>query len=93
MSDPDDHPSPTAPAVLMSNRQTGRSTRPALAGSRAPPCAGEGLRDAELSVSFVDEAEIEDLHVRYMDEPGPTDVLSFPLDDVDEGGRACSATS
>jgi probable rRNA maturation factor len=37
-------------------------------------------------VSFVDEAEIEDLHVRYMDEPGPTDVLSFPLDDVDEDG-------
>jgi len=24
--------------------------------------------------------------VRYMDEPGPTDVLSFPLDDVDEHG-------
>jgi probable rRNA maturation factor len=37
-------------------------------------------------VSFVDEAEIEDLHVRFMDEPGPTDVLSFPLDDVDEDG-------
>ena len=27
-----------------------------------------------------------DLHVRYMDEAGPTDVLSFPLDDVDERG-------
>jgi probable rRNA maturation factor len=38
----------------------------------------------ELSVSFVDDAEIEDLHVRYMDEPGPTDVLSFPLDDAEE---------
>ena len=24
--------------------------------------------------------------MRYMDEPGPTDVLSFPLDDVDEDG-------
>jgi probable rRNA maturation factor len=48
---------------------------------------GERLRDVELSVSFVEEAEIEDLHVRYMNEPGPTDVLSFPLDDVDEHGR------
>ena len=34
-------------------------------------------------MSFVDEAEIEDLHVRYMDEPGPTDVLSFAQDDGD----------
>jgi probable rRNA maturation factor len=24
---------------------------------------------------------MEELHVRYMDEPGPTDVLSFPLDE------------
>jgi probable rRNA maturation factor len=37
-------------------------------------------------LSFVDEAEIEDLHVRFMGEPGPTDVLSFPLGDVDEDG-------
>ena len=36
-----------------------------------------------------------ELHERYMDEPGPTDVLSFPLDDddVDEDGVRCSATS
>jgi probable rRNA maturation factor len=48
----------------------------------------EGLGAAELSVSFVEPDEIEELHVRYMDEPGPTDVLSFPLDadDVDEDG-------
>jgi probable rRNA maturation factor len=37
-------------------------------------------------VSFVDEVEMTDLHLRYMDEAGPTDVLSFPLDDVDERG-------
>ena len=33
--------------------------------------------------------EIAELHERYMDEPGPTDVLTFPLDDehdVDENG-------
>ena len=47
---------------------------------------GEGLVDVELSVSFVDEAEIEDLHVRYMNEPGATDVLSFALGEVDEHG-------
>jgi probable rRNA maturation factor len=49
---------------------------------------GEGAPDVELSVSLVTEAEIADLHERYMGEPGPTDVLSFPLgeDDRDEDG-------
>ncbi len=27
---------------------------------------------------FVDETAMTDLHVTWMDEPGPTDVLSFP---------------
>jgi probable rRNA maturation factor len=35
---------------------------------------------AELSVLLVDEAAMTELHVRWMDEPGPTDVLSFPMD-------------
>ena len=35
-------------------------------------------------MSFVEADEIEELHERFMDEPGPTDVLSFPLDDVDD---------
>ena len=74
------------PAVLISNRQTAAVDEPALTRLAQVTLHGEGLADVELSVSFVDEAEIEDLHLRYMDEPGPTDVLSFPLDDVDEGG-------
>ena len=39
--------------------------------------------DAELSVMLVDEATMERLHVEYMGEPGPTDVLAFPMDDLD----------
>ena len=81
-----DEPSPTTATVLMSNRQSATVDEVALAGLARATLAGEGILDAELSVSFVEEAEIEDLHVRYMDEPGPTDVLSFPLDGVDEGG-------
>jgi probable rRNA maturation factor len=42
---------------------------------------GEGAADSELSVSFVTEEEMADLHLRYMEEEGPTDVLSFPQDD------------
>ncbi len=81
-----DEPSPTTATVLISNRQSTTVDEVAMAGLARATLAGEGLLDVELSVSFVEEAEIEDLHVRYMDEPGSTDVLSFPLDDVDEGG-------
>lgn len=38
--------------------------------------------ECELSISLVDEDEMSALHVRWMDEPGATDVLSFPMDEV-----------
>jgi len=37
---------------------------------------------ADLSVLLVDVATMEHLHVQWMDEPGPTDVLSFPMDEL-----------
>jgi probable rRNA maturation factor len=37
--------------------------------------------DAELSVLFVDAETMTGLNRRFMEEDGPTDVLSFPLDD------------
>jgi probable rRNA maturation factor len=37
---------------------------------------------AELSVLLVDEAAMSELHERWMGEPGPTDVLSFPMDEL-----------
>jgi probable rRNA maturation factor len=41
--------------------------------------------DAELAVVLVDEGAMEQLHIRWMDEPGPTDVLSFPMDELRPG--------
>lgn len=41
--------------------------------------------DADVAVLFVDEASMEQLHVQWMDEPGPTDVLSFPMDELRPG--------
>ena len=41
--------------------------------------------EAELAVLLVDEAAMEQLHVQWMDEPGPTDVLSFPMDELRPG--------
>ena len=41
--------------------------------------------DAEVAIVLVDEAAMEQLHVQWMDEPGPTDVLSFPMDELRPG--------
>lgn len=40
---------------------------------------------AELAIMFVDETAMEALHIQWMDEPGPTDVLSFPMDELRPG--------
>lgn len=42
----------------------------------------EGVRgDVEVSLIFSDEATIAELNTRFMGKSGPTDVLSFPIDD------------
>jgi probable rRNA maturation factor len=38
---------------------------------------------AELSVLLVDAESMSALHERWMGEPGPTDVLAFPMDELD----------
>lgn len=40
---------------------------------------------SELSVMLVDEVSMAALHEKFMDEPGPTDVLSFPMDELRAG--------
>ena len=45
--------------------------------------------DVEVSLLFVDEPTIAELHERFLGEPGPTDVLAFPIDEEPElGGRS-----
>ncbi len=41
--------------------------------------------EADVAVILVDEGAMEALHVQWMDEPGPTDVLSFPMDELRPG--------
>lgn len=54
---------------------------------------------SELSVIAIDADAMEQLHIQWMDEPGPTDVMSFPMDELrpgkddEEPRRACSGTS
>jgi probable rRNA maturation factor len=43
---------------------------------------------AELSIMVVTTEVMTELHERWMDEPGPTDVMAFPMDElVDESRR------
>ncbi|OAA28049.1 putative rRNA maturation factor [Frankia sp. EI5c] len=46
---------------------------------------------AELSVMLVELDAMTDLHVRYMGEDGPTDVLAFPQDEAFEPAWSESA--
>jgi probable rRNA maturation factor len=38
--------------------------------------------ESELSISIVGIPQMSELHVQWMDLPGPTDVLSFPMDEL-----------
>lgn len=69
----------------MDDRQDAVVDVDGLVGLAREVLMGEGAADSELSISFVTEDEIADLHVRYLGEEGPTDVLSFPLEDDDRG--------
>ena len=40
---------------------------------------------ADLCLRLVDVAAMETLHVQWMDLPGPTDVMSFPMDELRPG--------
>jgi probable rRNA maturation factor len=43
-----------------------------------------GVSDAHLAVEFVDAPRIAQLNAEYRGKPGPTDVLSFPVDELGE---------
>jgi probable rRNA maturation factor len=42
---------------------------------------------AELSILAVTQDVMSELHERWMDEPGPTDVMSFPMDELADESR------
>src|SRR3974390_220348 len=50
----------------------------------------QGVRqDSEVSLMFVDDPTIAELHERFLGKTGPTDVLAFPIDEeVERGGRS-----
>ena len=76
MSDP-----PDSPAVVITDRQSVATDHDALVELARQTLAAERAGAVELSVALVDEREMAELHERYLGEPGPTDVLSFTMDE------------
>lgn len=79
---------PPRPTVLLDDRQGLRVDTEALVELARRTLEAEGVRSGELSVSLVTRDEIGRLHEEYLGEPGPTDVLSFPQDDLVPPGDA-----
>jgi probable rRNA maturation factor len=75
-----------SPRILVANRQSDPVDEDGLVELARKTLIGEGRAASELSVALVSADEMADLHERYMGEPGPTDVLSFPLDETDDEG-------
>ena len=44
--------------------------------------------ECDLNIAFVEDDYMTELHIKWMDEPGTTDVLSFPMDMPEEPGEA-----
>ena len=67
----------SAPAGAPPRAEIGRLVAIALASA--------GVEDGHVAVEFVDEERMGGLNAEHRGRPGPTDVLSFP---VDEAGPA-----
>jgi rRNA maturation RNase YbeY len=80
-ADPGDHPDPGELRILVSDRQRRAADVADLVRLATRCLRREGVGRAELSISLVEPDEMADLHVRFMGEEGPTDVLSFPQDE------------
>lgn len=88
---PDPIPSPTGIAsstsgvfVVAADEQTEVAIDAGRYGRLAAAVLVTEGRTGELTLTFVERDEIAALNVEHMGKEGPTDVLSFPLDAVDE---------
>ena len=65
-----------------------------MIGSTLPPgrveeavayaAASAGIEDGHVAIEFVDSERIAELNETWREKEGPTDVLSFPVDEDDE---------
>jgi probable rRNA maturation factor len=71
-------------AVEVENHSGWRVDERAAAAVMAAALQAEGLGEGEVGVIFVDEPRIAELNGAHRGKPTATDVLSFPLDGLDQ---------
>ena len=80
---------PEIMGIELSNESKSTCDEAAIISVAAFAMAKMGIHpDSDLSITLVDEARIEELHIEWMDLPGPTDVLSFPMDEMKPNSAA-----
>ena len=70
----------TSGQLVPSAEMTSLMTHAMIALDLNPEC--------DLNIAFVEDDYMTELHIKWMDEPGTTDVLSFPMDMPEEPGEA-----
>lgn len=55
---------------------------PALKAAATAVLEGEGVREAKVTLAFVDNPHIHRLNKQFLDHDEPTDVLTFPYSDA-----------
>ncbi|HWH92876.1 MAG TPA: rRNA maturation RNase YbeY [Baekduia sp.] len=72
--------------VLDAERAAGRVDLPAedeIVRLVSLAVATAGVRDGHVAIAFVDAARIAELNAEHRGKEGPTDVLSFPIDEAE----------
>jgi probable rRNA maturation factor len=72
--------------VLDAERAAGRPDLPEeadIARLVALAVATAGVRDGHVAIAFVDAERIAELNAEHRGKQGPTDVLSFPIDEAE----------
>jgi probable rRNA maturation factor len=81
--------------IEIANRQKALAVdRPRLRRAVRAVLLEEGVAEARISLAIVDDPTIQELHLRFLGEDEPTDVMSFVLDRADgwlEGEVVASA--
>lgn len=72
--------------VIVSDEQDDPLGTPDLLSLAELVLNREGVpADSEVSIVLIDEQSMAELNERHMGKPGPTDVLSFPIEDAAPG--------
>ncbi len=70
-------------AIELSNESNATCEETDLLSIAAFAISEMGIHpDSDLSITIVNEDRMSELHVEWMDLEGPTDVLSFPMDEL-----------